>query len=181
LSEFPKNDANPGLADIIPVAKMIQDEFLQGKYGKVMLAYTDFVNPAKQVPRIRQLLPVDIDNEDEYLGAVGKSSKLGTNKEFIQGKKEKHLAGNCLFLYEPDEKEVLDMILPRMIDVQLLQGLLESNASEHSARIAAMHQATQAAGDLVDELTLYYNKARQSAITSEIAEISAGAASLAAT
>jgi len=101
-----------------------------------------------------------------------------TNKEFIEAKKEKHLMGGHLFKYEPSEKEVLDSILPRLIEVQLFQALLESNASEHSARMAAMHQATNAANDLVDELTLYYNKARQAAITAEIAEISAGAATL---
>lgn len=179
LAEFPKNDANPGLADIIPLAKMLVDEFLSGNYGKVVLAYTDFVNPVKQVPRVRQLLPIDIDTEDEYLGAVGKSEKLSTSKEFIKEKSEKHLGSKYMFKYEPDEASVLDMILPRMIEVQLLQALLESNASEHSARMAAMHQATGAASDLVDELTLFYNKARQAAITSEIAEISAGAASLA--
>jgi len=181
LAEFPKNDANPGLVDIIPLTKMLVDEFLKDNYEKVILAYTDFVNPVKQVPRVRQLLPIDITAEDEYLGAVGKSEKLGTNKDFIKAKEEKHLAGNnYMFKYEPDEASVLDMILPRMIEVQLLQALLESNASEHSARMAAMHQATGAASDLVDELTLFYNKARQAAITSEIAEISAGAASLAA-
>ena len=81
-------------------------------------------------------------------------------------------------MYEPSADEVLDKILPRMIEVQLFQALLESNASEHSARMAAMNQATSAASDLVDELTLYYNKARQAAITAEIAEISAGVAGM---
>ncbi len=180
IAEFPKNDANPGLADVIPLAKMIVREFLSGNYSKVVLAYTDFVNPVKQVPRVRQLLPIDVDTEDEYLGAIGKSDKLGTNKEFIKEKDRKHLGSDYMFKYEPNEIQVFEMILPRMIEVQLLQALLESNASEHSARMAAMHQATGAASDLVDELTLFYNKARQAAITSEIAEISAGAASLAA-
>ncbi len=70
-------------------------------------------------------------------------------------------------------------MIPRLIEVQLYQALLESNASEHSARMAAMHQATEAAGDMVAELTLSYNKARQASITAEIAEISAGANALA--
>jgi F-type H+-transporting ATPase subunit gamma len=70
-------------------------------------------------------------------------------------------------------------MLPRLIEIQLFQALLESNAAEHSARMAAMHQATEAAGDMVSELTLSYNKARQASITSEIAEISAGANALA--
>ncbi|PIP34647.1 hypothetical protein COX21_01785 [Candidatus Falkowbacteria bacterium CG23_combo_of_CG06-09_8_20_14_all_41_10] len=73
----------------------------------------------------------------------------------------------------------MDRIVPRLIEVQLYQALLESNASEHSARMTAMHQATESASDMVSELTLFYNKARQSSITAEIAEISAGANALA--
>jgi len=178
ISEFAKNDTDPRLSEVIPVARLIIREFLAKKYDKVLLAYTDFFSPIKQVPRVRQILPVEIDSNDEYLGAVGKSDKLGTSREFIKEKDHKHLVYGSSFKYEPEELEVLNLILPRMIEVQLFQGLLESNASEHSARMAAMNQATGAASDLVDELTLFYNKARQSAITSEIAEISAGAASL---
>lgn len=178
ISEFIKPDTNPNSSEVSAVAKQIIDDFLAKKYDKVLLAYTDFVSPIKQVPRIRQILPVDINAEDEYLGAVGKSEKIATNKDLIKEKEEKYLSRNALFKYEPDEREVLDLILPRLIEVQLFQGLLESNASEHSARMAAMHQASSAASDLVDELTLSYNKARQAAITAEIAEISAGAAVL---
>lgn len=179
ISEFVKNDVNPEIKDVIPVAKLIIDEFLAKRYDKVILAYTDFVSATKQVPRMRQILPVEIDSEDSYLGAVGKSEKLKTSQEFIKDKERKHLGGTSyMFKYEPDDHEVLSRILPRIIEVQLFQGLLESNASEHSARMTAMHQANNAAGDLVDELTLYYNKARQAAITGEIAEISAGVASL---
>ena len=82
------------------------------------------------------------------------------------------------FIYEPTPQKVLDQMLPRLIEVQLFQALLESNASEHSVRMASMHQATEAANDLVKELVLFYNKARQAAITSEISEISAGANAL---
>ncbi len=178
ISEFEKNDSSLAMADIVAPAKMIIDDFLEKKYDKVLMAYTDFVSPAKQVPRIRQILPVDIENEDEYLGVVGKSEILKTSKDYIKEKEEKYLSGGFSFMYEPSADEVLDKILPRMIEVQLFQALLESNASEHSARMAAMNQATSAASDLVDELTLYYNKARQAAITAEIAEISAGVAGM---
>lgn len=178
ISEFEKNDSSLVMADIVAPAKMIIDDFLEKKYDKVLMAYTDFVSPAKQVPRIRQILPVDIENEDEYLGVVGKSEILKTSKDYIKEKEEKYLSGGFSFMYEPSADEVLDKILPRMIEVQLFQALLESNASEHSARMAAMNQATSAASDLVDELTLYYNKARQAAITAEIAEISAGVAGM---
>jgi F-type H+-transporting ATPase subunit gamma len=181
IAEFSKNDLNPEIKEITAVAQLAIRDFLEKKYDKVLVAYTDFVNPTKQIPRVRQLLPVDIDSQDEYLGVLGKSEKLKTTKEFIEEKDREHLMGKkdkYQFQYEPGEKEVLDSVLPRLIEIQLFQALLESNASEHSARMTAMHQATNAANDLADELTLFYNKARQAGITSEIAEISAGAASL---
>lgn len=178
ISEFEKNDRSLVITDVAAPAKMIIDDFLEKKYDKVLMAYTDFVSSAKQVPRIRQILPIDIENEDQYLGVVGKSEILKTSKDYIKEKEEKYLSGGFSFMYEPNADKVLDKILPRMIEVQLFQALLESNASEHSARMAAMSQATSAASDLVDELTLYYNKARQAAITAEIAEISAGVAGM---
>ena len=179
VSEFLKNDVSPKVSEVVPMAKFIIEEFLKKKYDKVLLAYTDFVSPTRQVPRMRQILPLEVDAEDNYLGAIGKSEKLQTSQDFIKEKDKKHLTGaGYMYKYEPDDKEVLDSILPRMIEVQLFQALLESNASEHSARMTAMHQANNAAGDLVAELTLFYNKARQAAITSEIAEISAGVAGL---
>lgn len=175
IAEFPKVDSNSEVSEISPVASLLIEDFLNKKYDKIILAYTDFVNPIKQVPRMRQILPVDIDNQDEYLGAVGKSEKVGVSKELIKEKETKHLQNNkFIFKYEPSPEEVLDKLLPRLIEIQLFQALLESNASEHSARMAAMHQATDAASDLVSELTLFYNKARQASITAEIAEISAG-------
>jgi F-type H+-transporting ATPase subunit gamma len=179
VSEFLKNDVSPKVSEVVPVAKFIIEEFLKKKYDKVLLAYTDFISPTKQLPRVRQILPLEVDTDDQYLGAIGKSEKLKTSHEFIKDKDKKHLAGaGYMFKYEPNNQEVLDLIIPRMIEVQLFQALLESNASEHSARMTAMHQANNAAGDLVDELTLFYNKARQAAITAEIAEISAGVAGL---
>ncbi|MDP2709160.1 MAG: FoF1 ATP synthase subunit gamma, partial [bacterium] len=143
---------------------------------------TDFVSSSKQIPRVKQVLPIEIDEADEYLGIVGEDSRLGLDKEFIEDKEEKHLHSgkfNYEYTFEPSPAEVLDQMLPRLIEIQLYQALLESNASEHSARMAAMHQATEAAGDMVGELTLSFNKARQASITSEIAEISAGANALA--
>jgi ATP synthase F1 gamma subunit len=147
-----------------------------------MLAYTDFVSASKQVARVRQLLPVDITAEDEYLGVVGEDTRVGTTKDMIEEKHEQHTQAEKFiydYTFEPSPEEVLDEMVPRLIEVQLFQALLESNASEHSARMAAMHQATDAANDMVSELTLSYNKARQASITAEIAEISAGANALA--
>lgn len=182
VADFPKLDLVYEVTEIVPIAKLLIDEYLNGKYDKVMVAYTDFVSAAKQVPRVKQILPVDISAEEEYLGVVGEDTRLKTTKDFIEEKQEKYLKTDKFeydYTFEPSPEEVLDEVVPRLIEVQLYQALLESNASEHSARMAAMHQATDAANDMVSELTLSYNKARQAAITNEIAEISAGANALA--
>ena len=181
-AEFPKADIVSEVKEVLPIAKIVLDDYLNGKYDKIMVAYTDYVNAAKQIPRVKQLLPIDISTQDEYLGIVGEDTRVGIDKEFIDKKKEKYLKKEKFafeYAFEPNPKEVLDEMIPRLIEVQLFQALLESNASEHSARMSAMHQATDAANDMADELTLFYNKSRQAAITNEIAEISAGANALA--
>lgn len=181
-ADFPKLDLTSEVKEIVPIASLIIDGYLKKQYDRVMVAYTDFVSSSRQIPRVKQILPIQIDQADEYLGVVGESSQLGSDRKFIEAKEKKHShEGKFIYEYtfEPSPKEVLDQMLPRLIEIQLYQALLESNASEHSARMAAMHQATEAAGDMVSELTLSYNKARQAGITSEIAEISAGANALA--
>jgi F-type H+-transporting ATPase subunit gamma len=181
VAEFSKVDFISEIKEVMPIARMVINDFLENKYDKVFVVYTDFVSAVKQVPRVKQILPVDINTEDEYLGVVGQDEKIGLDKNFVSEKESKYLKNKedkYIFSYEPGPEEVLDQMLPRLIEVQLFQALLESNASEHSVRMTAMHQATEAANDLVKELVLYYNKARQASITSEIAEISAGANAL---
>lgn len=163
-AEYDKPDIASGIGDVVSIAKMVIDEFLSGKYSKVVVVYTDFVNAAKQVPRIKQLLPVDVENTDDLLGSVGGDVDDG---DVVVGDLRE-------YVFEPSAAEVLDEMVPRLIEVQIFQALLESNASEHSARMSAMHQATDAATDMIKELTLTYNKARQASITAEIAEIGAG-------
>lgn len=180
-AEFTKNDIVGGMQDVIPVSQMIIKDYLSGRFDKILVAYTDFVNAAKQVPRIKQLLPIDITTQDEYLGIVGKDTRLGIDKKFISDKEEKYLMKdehNFEYLFEPDPETVLNEMLPRLLEIQMFQALLESTASVHSARMNTMQQATDAATEMVDELTLFYNKARQAGITSELAEISAGANAL---
>lgn len=181
-AEFPKEDLISEIKEVMSIAGMVVNDYLLGKYDKIMVAYTDYVNASKQIPRIKQLLPVDIVAQDEYLGIVGQDTRLRIDKEFVDEKQKKYLRDEKFtyeYAFEPSPREVLDEMIPRLIEVQLFQALLESNASEHSARMSAMHQATDAASDMVNELTLYYNKARQASITAEIAEISAGANALA--
>ncbi|MEI7451669.1 MAG: ATP synthase F1 subunit gamma [Candidatus Falkowbacteria bacterium] len=154
VAEFPKADLLVNSNETNPIALLAIADFLSGKYDKVLLAYTDFVSPVKQVPRVKQLLPVEMDSESE----------------------DEELTSD--YTFEPSPSEVLNLMIPKLVEVQLYQALLESNAAEHSARMTSMHQATEAATDMVSELTLYYNKARQASITAEIAEISAGANAL---
>ncbi|MHB8904247.1 MAG: ATP synthase F1 subunit gamma [Patescibacteria group bacterium] len=182
VAEFEKTDLLNDAKDIYPIIKMVIDDYLSGKYDKILVAYTDFINPVKQVPRIKQLLPLEIETKDEYLGVVGADPKVGVSETMIEEKAKKHLSGEGFFYdytFEPSPSEVLNLMIPRLLEIQLYQAFLEANASEYSAQMTAMHQATDAAGDMVSELTLFYNKARQASITAEIAEISAGANALA--
>jgi len=188
VAEFPKADIASEVKEVRPIAQLLIDDYIAGKYDKVMIAFTDYVSASKQEARVKQLLPIDIGAEKDHYGVMDKDTRVGTEKDFLKTKEEKYLQDkpkgitgwkdNYVFTFEPSPEEVLNELLPRLIEIQLFQALLEANASEHSARMAAMHQANEAAGDLIKQLTLYYNKARQAAITNEIAEISAGAEAL---
>ncbi|MFA5109067.1 MAG: ATP synthase F1 subunit gamma [Patescibacteria group bacterium] len=185
-AEFEKGELITETAEIYPIVKMVLTDYQDGKYDQIFVAYTDFINPVKQIPRVKQLLPVEAGAADENLGNASNqaaddktdSRKSPNNQEIPDAKKN---SGEVIneYIFEPSPTEVLDLLIPRLLEVQLYQAFLEANASEHSARMTAMHQATEAADDMVSELTLFYNKARQAAITGEIAEISAGANALA--
>lgn len=180
VADFKKQDLTLRVADIYSVAHLIIKDFSAGKYDKVFVAFTDFVTSLKQEPRIKQLLPVDQDPE-EFLGVIGKSSGVQTTKKFIQEKAERYLKkGEYQFeyIFEPDPKTVLEEMLPRLIETQIYQAVLESEASEHSARMMSMRNASESALDMISDLTLSYNRARQAGITQEIAEISSAAAAL---
>lgn len=174
-AEFEKSDILNDAGDIYPIIKMALDDYLSGKYDKIFVAYTDFINPAKQIARVKQLLPLETEKIDSYLGAASQADKAESGVP--RGIETD--APLTEYTFEPSPREVLDMMIPRLLEIQLFQAFLEANASEHSARMTAMHQATEAANDMVSELTLFYNKARQAGITAEIAEISAGANALA--
>lgn len=179
VADFEKPDLASRVRDVSKLSKFVFNEFKNNNFDKIMVAYTDFVSPSVQVPRIKQILPIDVDSQDEYLGIMGKDTRAGVDKDYIEKKSEEHLKQSGYeYIFEPSPAEVLEEMVPRLVEVQLLQALLESNASEHSVRMNAMHQATDSAKELVEELTLYYNKARQASITAEISEISAGASAL---
>jgi len=161
-SEFPDN---PTFNDVLSICKTIIDEYTNEAYDKVVVAYTDFKSALVQTPKLRQVLPVSefdlekmIDDLDTKHPDLEKKSNLSES------------------LFEPDKTTVLNTVLPRLVETQIYQAVLESAASEHSARMMAMRSASDAADDMIDELSLNYNKARQAGITQEIAEIAGGAA-----
>ncbi|MBU1932242.1 F0F1 ATP synthase subunit gamma, partial [Patescibacteria group bacterium] len=125
----------------------------------------------KQEPTVKQLLPLKPAPDDQ----LGQVQKVGEKDK----EKNKQSTKDILeYKFEPSPQAVLDEILPRILEIQIYQAVLESDASEHSARMIAMKNAFSAATDMIDSLTLAYNQARQAAITQEIAEIVAGAAAI---
>ncbi len=180
-AQFPYPEAGLDAAAVMPIIRFVSEAYLSGKYDKIFVAYADFINAARQLPRLKQLLPVSTRSVDNSLGIMGAEDSIGSSEQFITDKAQKHShRGKFSFeyIFEPNPELVLEAVVPRLLEIQLYQALLESLASEHSARMTAMHQATEAANDLGVELTLSYNKARQSAITAAIAEITAGVAAL---
>jgi F-type H+-transporting ATPase subunit gamma len=165
VAEFSDLPATPRLIDITPIARVAIGGFLGGQFDLVCLAYTDFVTTLTQRPTIKRLLPLQpTDLETQAMAEYVEDVRPTMVSEYI---------------YEPDPRTILDEVLPRFTELQVYQAVLESIASEHSARMVAMRNATESATELVDELTLDFNKARQQAITLEIMDIAGGAEALA--
>lgn len=164
VAEFSDLPPQPGLLDVTPVARTALEGFISGAFDVVYLAHTDFVNTMVQRPAIWQLLPI----HPLHLGNTPISEHRGTPSAMVGE-----------YIYEPDPRTILDAVLPRFTELQVYQAVLESLASEHSARMVAMRNATDNAMELLDDLTLTYNRARQEAITKEILDIVGGAEALA--
>ena len=145
---------NPEIKDLIGLVKVMLDSYSDGKLDALYVVSNVFVNKMKQDPTITQLLPIEPEEGE---------------------KKEKH---HWDYIYEPDAHQLIDQLLIRFIESQVYQAVVENIASEHAARMVAMKNATENAGELIHELQLIYNKARQSAITQELSEIVAGAAAV---
>jgi len=155
------------VADIKPISKIVIDEYLAKKYDKVVIIYTDYVSTVVQKTRIRQILPISkIDIEKQIAEMDVVAEEYGLKKPMQEYK------------VEPGPEEVLQFIIPRLIEMQVFHAILESKASEESARMMAMRNASDAALEMSEDLTLTYNQIRQGKITQEIAEISAGRAAL---
>jgi len=171
IAEFPKLDITTQIEEIRSLSHLVIEDYLANKYDEVVIAYTDFISSLSQKPRILQLLPLEPEKQDEYLGEVESAKQKGSTKSEAHAEKFE-------YLFEPSAEEVLSAMLPRLIEVKIYQAILESDASEHSARMMAMQNASLAASDMIDSLTLAYNQARQAAITTELADISGGKAAL---
>ncbi len=147
VATFPSKDKVSSL-EAEPIAVMAMDEFLAFKYEKVFVVYTDFVSTLVQKPNILQLLPF--------------STEFSDNKYQIPDT-----------IFEPSADEIMEVLIQRALKFAIYQAMVEAAASEHSARMVAMRNANEAAGELLDELSLSYNQARQAGITRELSEISA--------
>lgn len=145
----------PGVKDLIGAVKVMLDAFYKGDIDALYVVSNEFVNTMTQKPTVKQLLPLPTAEED--------SKSLGHHWDYI---------------YEPDAKELLDGLLERYMELQVYQAVVENIACEQAAKMIAMKSATDNAGDLIKEFQLAYNKARQAAITQELAEIVGGAAAI---
>ncbi len=154
-------DWKPHIFDIRPFARIAIEGYLEEKYKTVLVVFPNFISPSVQRPKVETLLPFSNQNrgQESHLrqGSGGQASV------------------SFQYLIEPSPQAVLDSVLRNLIEMRIYQALLEGNASEHSARMIAMHSATENAKELNSDLTLTYNQIRQESITREIAEISAGA------
>ena len=144
---------SPALADLIGGIKVMFDAYEEGTIDRLFIASNDFVNTMTQDPVIRQLLPLDPEEDDAYQHRWD-------------------------YIYEPDAKQLIEGLVMRYVESQVYQAVIENLACEQSARMVAMKSATDNAGDIIKELQLVYNKARQAGITQEISEIVGGAAAI---
>ena len=155
IAEFINYGDRPSVGDASAIAEVAVDAFLKGEVDVVYLVYARFVNTVSQVPTSVQLLPVQPPAAEE-------------NQE----------QKTVEYIYEPDARSIFEALLPRYVDVLVYQALLETVASFYSAQMVAMKNATDNANDLVEDLTLAYNKARQASITTQILEVVSGAGAL---
>lgn len=165
-ADFGATDA-PTILDVTPISHSVVDDFVSGEVDIVYLAYMDFVNTLVQRPVVRRLLPLSpTHTHDQAMAEYIEDSAVPAE-------------GQLEYVYEPSPAGILTELLPRFSELQIYQAILESKASEHSARMVAMRSATENAEALVIDLTLARNKARQAAITGELLDIAGGAEALA--
>lgn len=176
VASFSDFSDTPNLNDVMPISRMVIEEYEKKNYDKVVVAYTDFKSVVNQVAKLRQVLPISSFDLEKMIANLGED--IVEMNAAIKEPKEKVELELDSYMFEPTQDSVLEIILPRLVETQIYQAVLESAASEHSARMFAMRNASDAATDMIKELSLIFNKARQASITQEIAEIAGGAAAL---
>lgn len=151
-------------AETKPVSEFLMEKFLDGEYDRVKVGFTNFINTISQEPQFETLLPIrpiDLGRDQDFVG-------VGKDPEAVDVNPGPEYGG---YIFEPSPAGVLDAVVPQYVNYQLYQMILESRASEHSARMVAMKAATDNANQMIKDLTLEYNKQRQAAITAELLEI----------
>jgi F-type H+-transporting ATPase subunit gamma len=164
IGEFSNLPAAPSFFDVSAIGRLVVDAYKNGEVDEVYLVYTDFINMARQNATVKKLLPLELTDENRV-------------QDFEQARSNGPAAA---YDYEPDQSIILDEIIPRFTALQVYQAILESQASEHAARMVAMHAATDNAKDLAGAYQLAYNKVRQQGITNDILDIVGGAEALSA-
>lgn len=165
IADFSQLPNPPTYMDVSAIGRLVVDDFQNNVYDQVYIAYTEYVNMVTQKPTIRKLLPLEVHVKE---GDASDDQSL-----------ESASPSNAVFVYEPDQEELLNEIVPRFTALQIYQAILSAQASEHAARMVAMRNATESANELISVLQLEYNKLRQQLITSEMLDISGGAEALA--
>ena len=158
------------ISDVVPISKLLIDEYSLGRYDRILIAYTDFISSLRQVSNLKQLLPVSRADLKELIDSHLEAGLPGGSPTSKSRK--------INYLVEGDKEKLIGSLADKLTRMQIYQMLLESNASEQSARMVAMKNASDASKDMIDDLSLVFNKARQANITREISEISAGMASV---
>lgn len=168
IANFNDLPDNITLSDINTISDLSINEFNLNKCDKVFIVYTDFISPLVQKPNVKQIIPISKTELKDLIDNLGLNKKNDTLNKISKTE----------YLFEGDKEVLIDSLAQKLVKMQIYQMMLESNASEQSARMIAMKNASEAAGEMIDDLTLIFNKARQAGITREISEISAGMASI---
>ena len=155
-----------GLADMYEVVQDVVEKFTDGTYAKVSVAYQNFVSTFEQYALLRQILPLDTEVLEVMVRDI--TPKRGKYSERTNGN------GGQVYTVEPSVEEVMNALIPQLVQIMLYHAMLESKASEHSARMVAMKNATDKAKEIIRDLTIAFNKERQAEITAEVSEITGG-------
>ncbi len=157
LADFPKPDRGINIEEIYSLSQFITQAYASGKYKKIFIVHNLFVSTIQQKPIAKQIFPI-----------------VEELRISLETEKEQTEIEDMATIFEPTPKNVVEHLIPRIVESQIYETIMESDASEHSARMVMMKNATEAAGDLISDLTLTYNQLRQNKITTELAEITAG-------